>query len=225
MARKTFLTAFSRHWMKPLAFWLLALPGIWLAWQWALLLGGQAHDLGFNPIEATHRFLGDTAIRILLISLAVTPIRDLTRWGPIMMIRRRIGLAAFWYALLHILAYLGLDLFLAAGMSVSGALAGLWRDVAERIYITLGMSAFILLVPLALTSFNRMQRWLGGRRWQGLHRLVYLLAILAVLHHGYMVKGQQLGPWVHGAILALLLAYRLVGTIARKMSQAKASAS
>ena len=225
MARHPFLRTFSRHWLKPLAFWLLALPGLWLGWHWVLLLSGQAHGLGFNPIETTHRFLGDTAIRILLISLAVTPVRDLTRWGPVMMIRRRIGLAAFWYALLHILAYLGLDLFLASGMSVSGALAGLWRDVAERIYITLGMSAFILLIPLALTSFNRMQRWLGARRWQGLHRLVYPLAILAVLHHGYMVKGQQLGPWIHGGVLALLLAYRLAGTIARKRSQPRPRAS
>jgi len=225
MARSPVLKTFSRHLLKPLTFWLLAMPGLWLGWQWVMLLGGQVNDLGFNPIETTHRFLGDTAIRILLVSLVVTPVRDLTRWPPIMMIRRRIGLAAFWYALLHILAYLGLDLFLAAGMSMTGALASLWRDVAERIYITLGMSAFLLLIPLALTSFNRAQRWLGGRRWQGLHRLVYPLAILAVLHHGYMVKGQQLGPWIHGGILALLLIYRLVGMIARRRAQPRASAS
>ena len=225
MARNPVFRTFSRHVMKPLAFWLLALPALWLAGQWTLLLTGGDHDLGFNPIETTHRFLGDTAIRILLVSLAVTPVRDITRWGPVMMIRRRIGLAAFWYALLHILAYLGLDLFLAAGMSVSGAFAGLWRDVSERIYITLGMTAFVLLLPLAITSFNRMQRWLGSRRWQGLHRLVYPLAILAVFHHGFMVKGNQLGPWIHGGILALLLGYRLVGMIARKRSQPSASAS
>lgn len=224
MARHPALRTFSRNVMKPLAFWLLALPGLWLGWQWSLLLTGQAHDLGFNPIETTHRFLGDTAIRILLISLAVTPIRDLTRWGPVMMIRRRIGLAAFWYALLHILAYLVLDLFIEAG-TVTGALAALWRDVTDRIYITLGMSAFVLLIPLAITSFNRMQRWLGGQRWQGLHRLVYPLAILAVFHHGFMVKGNQLGPWVHGGILAVLLGYRLVGMIARKRPQPSARAS
>ena len=143
---------------------------------------------------------------------------------PIMMVRRRIGLAAFWYALLHILAYLGLDLCIEAG-TVTGALAGLWRDVTDRIYITLGMSAFVLLIPLAITSFNRMQRWLGARRWQGLHRIVYPLAILAVLHHGFMVKGFQLAPWIHGAILAALLAYRLVGIKARKTPHPSASKS
>ena len=154
MARNPLLRTVSRHFLKPLTFWLLALPGLWLGWQWAMLLNGQTHGLGFNPIETTHRFLGDTAIRVLLISLAVTPVRDLTKWGPIMMVRRRIGLAAFWYALLHILAYLGLDLCIEAG-TVTGALAGLWRDVTDRIYITLGMSAFVLLIPLAITSFNR----------------------------------------------------------------------
>ncbi|WP_297734464.1 sulfite oxidase heme-binding subunit YedZ [uncultured Maricaulis sp.] len=224
MARNPLLRTFSRHLLKPLTFWLLALPGIWLAWQWAMLLNGQPHGLGFNPIETTHRFLGDTAIRILLISLAVTPIRDLTKWGPIMMVRRRIGLAAFWYALLHILAYLGLDLFIEAG-TASGAMAALWRDVTDRIYITLGMSAFILLIPMAITSFNGMQRLLGSRRWQGLHRLVYPLAILAVLHHGFMVKGFQLAPWIHGGILAALLVYRLVGMKARKRPQPSASKS
>lgn len=224
MARNALLRTFSRHLLKPLAFWLLALPVLWLGWQWGMLLNGQAHGLGFNPIETTHRFLGDTAIRILLVSLAITPIRDLTRWGPIMMVRRRIGLAAFWYALLHVLAYLGLDLFIEAG-TASGALAALWRDVTDRIYITLGMSAFILLLPLAITSFNCCQRWLGARRWQGLHRLVYPLAILAVLHHGFMVKGFQLAPWIHGGILAALLAYRLVGMRARKRPHPSASAA
>ncbi len=224
MARNSFLRVFGQHWLKPLTFWLLALPGLWLIWQWSQLLTGMPHDLGFNPIETTHRFLGDTAIRILLITLAVTPFRDLTRWLPIVKVRRRIGLAAFWYALAHVLAYLGLDLFIAAGMSASGALAGLWEDVAERIYITLGMVAFLLLIPLAVTSFNAMIRMLGPKPWQQLHWLIYPLAIIAVLHHGFMAKGNQIMPWVHGGILALLLGYRLVRTL-RQRSQARASAS
>lgn len=213
MAKSASLRTFGKHWLKPLTFWALALPGLWLAWQWGLLLSGASNELGFNPIEKTHRFLGDTALRILLISLAITPFRDLTRWLPVMKIRRRVGLAAFWYACAHLAAYLGLDLYLAAGMSLSGMWAGLWEDVTKRIYITLGMTAFVLIIPLALTSFNSMVRRLGARLWQNLHYSVYPLAVIACLHYGFMVKGNQLGPWVHGGVLALLLAYRLVAGI------------
>ena len=212
-ATKAILRSFGRDWLKPLAFWLLALPGLWLAWQWALLLNGQANSLGFNPIETTHRFLGDTALRILLVSLAVTPFRDLTRWLPVMKIRRRIGLAAFWYSLLHIAAYMGLDLYIAAGMDIGGMFAGLWDDVVERIYITLGMIAFVIFIPLALTSFDTVIRRMGAIAWRRLHLTVYPLGVLAVFHYGFMVKGNQLGPWIHGGILALLLLYRLVTLI------------
>ncbi len=125
-----------------------------------------------------------------------------------MKVRRRIGLAAFWYAVAHLSAYLGLDLYLAAGMSLTGMWAGLWDDVVKRIYITLGMTAFVLIIPLALTSFNSMVRRLGTKLWQKLHYSVYPLGVIACLHYGFMVKGNQLGPWVHGGILALLLAYR-----------------
>jgi sulfoxide reductase heme-binding subunit YedZ len=219
MAKSAFLKAFGRDWLKPLTFWALAAPGLWLAWQWYLLLSGGDHALGFNPIETTHRFLGDTALRILLISLAITPLRDLTRWLPLMKIRRRVGLAAFWYALLHLAAYLGLDLYLAAGMSLTGMWVGLWNDVVKRIYITLGMTAIILLIPLALTSFNSMVRLLGAKVWQRLHYSVYPLAVIACFHYGFMVKGNQPGPWIHGGILALLLAYRLGAWIIRTRSQ------
>lgn len=224
MAKNPVLRSFGRHWLKPLAFWLLALPGLWLGWQWAMLLTGNPHALGFNPIETTHRFLGDTALRILLVTLAVTPFRDLTGWLPVMKIRRRIGLAAFWYAVLHLAAYLGLDLLIAAGLSVSGMLAGLWEDVAKRIYITLGVAALLGLIPLAATSFNASIRWLGTRRWQQLHWAIYPVAVLAVLHHGFMAKGNQPMPWIHGSILALLLGYRLVRT-ARSKSRPSPTAS
>ncbi|WP_300529848.1 protein-methionine-sulfoxide reductase heme-binding subunit MsrQ [Maricaulis sp.] len=206
---RSHLARFERQGLKPLAFWLLALPGLWLFAQWGLLLGGQDHSLGFNPIETTHRFLGDTALYVLMASLAVTPLRDLTRWKAVMKIRRRIGLAAFWYAVLHVIAYLGLDLYIAAGMSVSGMMAGLWDDVVERTYITLGMLAFIGLIPLALTSFNAMIRRLGALLWRRLHLAVYPISVLAVLHYGFLAKGNQLGPWIHGAALAALLGYRL----------------
>jgi sulfoxide reductase heme-binding subunit YedZ len=209
MAKRSVLKEFGKHWLKPLTFWALASPALWLAWQWYQLLGGGSHVLGFNPIETTHRFLGDTALRILLISLAVTPFRDMTRWLPIMKVRRRIGLATFWYAVLHVLAYLGLDLFLAANMSLTGMLAGLWQDVSQRIYITLGMIAFLTLLPLSLTSFNSMVRRLGVKAWQRLHYCVYPLGVVAIFHYGFMVKGNQPGPWIHGGILAVLLGWRV----------------
>lgn len=199
--RSAFLRSFARHWLKPVTLILLILPFVWIASQWVLLFAGMEHSLGFEPVAATHHFLGQTALRILLISLAVTPFRDITRWAPILQVRRRIGLAAFWYALLHLLAYFGADLFFS--------LPALWEDIVERTYITFGMAALILLVPLAVTSFNLMIRRLGPQRWSRLHMLVYPLAILAVTHHFFAEKGLQPGPLIHAGILALLLGWRL----------------
>lgn len=199
--RKAVLRGFARHWLKPLVLIALILPLIWITVQWILLLTGQPNDLGFEPVAATHHFLGQTAIRILLVSLAVTPFRDLTKWGPILKVRRRIGLAAFWYALLHLTAYFGADLFFS--------LPKLWEDIVERTYITFGMAALALLIPLAVTSFDSMIRRLGAVRWKRLHSLVYVIAILAVTHHFFAEKGLQPGPLIHAGILALLLGYRV----------------
>jgi len=199
--RSAFLRGFARHWLKPVTLVLLVLPLIWIVSQWVLLFAGMEHDLGFEPVAATHHFLGQTALRILLISLAVTPFRDLTRWAPILQVRRRIGLAAFWYAVLHLLAYFGADLLFS--------LSALWEDVVERTYITFGMVAFALLVPLAITSFNSMIRKLGAQRWSQLHMAVYLVAILAVTHHFFAEKGLQPGPLIHAGILTLLLGWRV----------------
>lgn len=199
--RSAVLRSFAKHWLKPVTLVLLVLPFLWIAAQWALLLTGRPNDLGFEPVAATHHFLGQTAIRILLISLAVTPFRDITRWAPIMQVRRRIGLAAFWYALLHLLAYFGADLFFS--------LPALWEDIVERTYITFGMAALLLLVPLAITSFNSMIRKLGAQRWQQLHMAVYVIAILAVTHHFFAEKGLQPGPLIHAGILASLLGWRV----------------
>lgn len=200
-AHSPFLRAFGKHWMKPLTLAALLAPGVWIFANWALMLAYQPHAMGFNPVEYTHRFLGDTAIRILLITLLVTPVREITGWAPIILIRRRIGLAAFFYAALHILAYLWLD--------KAWSLTALWEDVLIRKYITFGMAAFVLLIPLAVTSTNGMIRRLGRQLWQKIHYLIYPLAILAVLHHYFMVKGFQIEPLVHGAILAVLLAWRV----------------
>jgi sulfoxide reductase heme-binding subunit YedZ len=118
-----------------------------------------------------------------------------------MRVRRRIGLAAFFYALLHISVYLALDLELS--------LAALWEDVVERKFITFGMMAFALLVPLAITSHDVMIKKLGALRWRRLHWAVYPIGVLAVVHHYFAEKGDQPGPWVHGAILAALLGWRI----------------
>ncbi len=188
--------------LKAIFFLALSLPALWLGWQWVLLLGAHPHNLGVNPVEMTNRFLGDTALRVLLITLAITPLRDLTGYAPLSRLRRMAGLFAFFYVCLHLTSYLGLDLFFS--------LAKLWKDIVKRTYITLGMSAFALLVPLALTSTRGALQRLGPRRWARLHSLIYPAAILAVVHHVFMAKGFQIMPLVHGAILFFLLGWRLV---------------
>lgn len=210
------LRAFGRHWMKPLTLVALILPFAYLAWQWTLLLTEQENAMGFEPIAWTHHYLGDTALRILLVSLAISPLRDMTGWAPIALIRRRIGLAAFFYAMLHLLAYVWLDL--------DWSMAALWKDVVKRIYITFGMAAIIGLIPLAITSNNAMIRMMGRKAWERLHWLVFPIAIAAVLHYLFMVKGLQSGPLIHGAILAFLLGWRLVRWTMGKLKPAAAAA-
>jgi len=197
--------------LKLAFFMALSLPALWLGWQWAVLLGGHPSDLGVNPVETTNRFLGDTALRVLLITLAITPLRDLTGYAPLTRLRRMAGLFAFFYVCLHLTSYLGLDLFFS--------LAKLWKDIVKRTYITLGMSAFALLIPLALTSTHGALRRLGPRRWALLHTLVYPAAILAVVHHIFMAKGFQIMPLVHGAILLLLLGWRVVKWQRKSLAQ------
>ena len=200
------LKSISLTHLKCLFFIALGLPFTWLVWQWGLLITGHPNDLGINPVEATNRFLGDTALRVLLITLAITPLRDLTGYAPLTRLRRMAGLYAFFYAALHLNSYFGLDLFFS--------FAKLWQDVIKRTYITLGMTAFTLLIPLALTSNNASLRRLGPKRWKRLHWLIYPIAILAVVHHVFMAKGFQIMPLVHGAILFVLLAWR-VGKVYR----------
>lgn len=188
-------------WLKPLAHGLLALPLAWLLAHWGLILAGETRALGANPVEATIRFLGDSALRVLLLALAVRPVARLFNQSWLMRIRRLTGLWAFAYVCLHLTSYIGMDL--------AFSWHALWQDVLKRRYITLGMTAFVLLVPLAATSANAMIKWLGPKRWQRLHRLVYAAAVLAVLHHWFMVKGVQAAPILHGMVLAVLLGSRL----------------
>lgn len=186
--------------LKPVVFALALVP---LAELVLRLFGlGLWGSLGANPVEDVVRFTGDWAIRMLLVALAVTPLRRLTGLPWIMTLRRMLGLFAFFYALLHLLAYVGMD--------QGFAWARIWADILKRNYITVGMAAFVILTLLAATSPKRMVRALGGRRWQALHRLVYAGAVLAVLHYIMMAKADLRLPLVHAAILTALLALRLV---------------
>lgn len=182
--------------LKPAIFFLSLTPLAWLVWQ---VLYGY---LGVNPIETVNRFLGDWALRFLLIALAVTPVRKITGWAQLARLRRMLGLFAFFYVCLHLSSYIGLDLFFDW--------QGLWKDVVKRRYITFGMAAFVLLLPLAATSTDAMVRRLGGRRWRLLHKSVFLIAVLAVVHFWMMVKADIREPMLYAAILAVLLGYRAI---------------
>tara|TARA_R110000772_G_scaffold73216_4_gene159735 strand:- start:31605 stop:32240 length:636 start_codon:yes stop_codon:yes gene_type:complete len=180
--------------IKPLVHMAALAPVAWLMW---LGLGGQ---FGPNPAEFINRYTGDWAIRLLLIALAVTPVRGITGLVVVMRFRRMLGLYAFFYALLHVSSYVALDQYFAW--------AAIWQDILKRNYITVGMLGLVILTALAVTSPKAMVKKLGGRNWQRLHKLVYLAAIAAPVHFFMMRKGFQIEPLVYGGIAGLLLAYR-----------------
>ncbi|MFO1351142.1 MAG: protein-methionine-sulfoxide reductase heme-binding subunit MsrQ [Gammaproteobacteria bacterium] len=164
------------------------------------LIGWAVNDgLGANPVETITRYTGDWTLRFLLITLAVTPLRQLTGWNWLQRFRRMLGLFAFFYVCLHFTTFLVFDHFFD--------LQGIMEDIVKRPYITVGFTAFVLLIPLAVTSTNAMMKRLG-RRWQKLHRLVYGIAVLGVLHYLWLVKADISEPLIYGTMLALLLAYR-----------------
>jgi methionine sulfoxide reductase heme-binding subunit len=167
-----------------------------------LRLGWKAFsgNLGANPIEVITHSTGDWTLIFLLITLAVTPLRKLTGQLWLIRFRRMFGLFAFFYSSLHFLTYIWLDKF----FNVQEMLA----DVAKRRFITVGFSAFVLLIPLAITSTAGWIRRLGGRRWNLLHRLIYLSAIAGVVHYYWLVKADVRKPLEYAAVLALLLGWR-----------------
>jgi sulfoxide reductase heme-binding subunit YedZ len=165
------------------------------------LFGLAGLTLGANPIEELIHQLGKWGLKLLLITLAVTPLRRLTGWSWLVRFRRMLGLFAFLYVLLHFLAYAGLD--------QRFDLAAIVEDIAERPYITIGVTALLLLVPLAATSTNGMMRRLG-KRWKKLHRLIYVIGILGVWHFYWQVKLDTLEALIYAGILIALLAFRLL---------------
>lgn len=181
---------------KPLLFVACLLPATRLL---AGALGIAGFSLGTDPVHEILHTCGKWTLNLLLITLCVTPLRQLTGLNPLVRVRRMLGLFAFAYACLHFLSYLLLDQGLDWG--------AILEDIVKRPYITLGFTGLLLLVPLALTSTNRMMRRLG-RRWQKLHRLVYVIAVLGVWHFYWQVKADVREPLVYAGILTVLLGYR-----------------
>lgn len=181
---------------KPAAFLLGLLPALWLVY------GAAFDQLGANPAEALVRSTGDWTLRMLCAVLAVTPLRVSAGLPGLARFRRMVGLFVYFYATLHLLAYSWFDMGLDAG--------DIARDIAKRPFILVGFTAVLLLTPLALTSSNWMIRWLGARRWQALHRSVYVVAALAVLHFFWMRAGKNnfTEVAVYAAVLATLLGWR-----------------
>ena len=168
-------------------------------------------NLTANPISFITNWLGDWTLRILLTSLAMTPLRILFRWSWPVALRRLLGLFAFFYAALHFSVWLVLDHFFA--WSRMGA------DIVKRPYITVGMTALVLMIPLAATSTAGAIRRLGGSRWQWLHRLVYVIGVCAVLHYLWLAKKANPDPYYYAAALALLLAIRAGDWVRRRVAR------
>lgn len=183
------------RWLKPLVFLGLLTPAV------VITVRALADDLGANPIEEITHQTGTTALRCLVATLAVTPLRRLTGWNRLIAYRRMVGLFAFFYATLHFLTYLVLDQFFD-WPSIVG-------DLTKRPYVIAGATALALMVPLAVTSTAGWIRRLGGRNWRRLHRLVYVSAVAAVVHYWWLVKADVTEPLRYAVVVAILLALRV----------------
>jgi len=189
-----------QRWLKPVVFLACLAPLGRLIWR------GLHADLGANPIEAITHGTGDWTLTFLLVTLSVTPLRKLTRQYWLIGYRRMFGLFAFFYGTLHLTTYVWLDKFFDVHEMIV--------DITKRKFITAGMTAFALMIPLALTSTKWSIRKLGGKRWQVLHRLIYGSAIAGVIHYIWLVKADLKKPLEYGAVLGALLLYRVVAWLA-----------
>ncbi len=200
----------ANKWSKRAVFLLCLVPFGVLVWK--ALTG----NLGPNPVETLQHTTGDWTLRFLVITLCITPFRKLLKVPDLIRFRRLLGLFAFFYACLHFLVYLGPD--------QNFSLAAMGKDVYKRPFITVGFTAFVLLIPLALTSTAGWIRRLGGRRWQMLHRLIYISAACGVIHYYWLVKSAVLRPLAYGAIVAVLLLWRLGDWLIRRGRSISAAA-
>ena len=183
------------RYLKSAVFLACLAPLAWLVWR------AFHSELGANPIETITHSTGDCTLTFLLITLSVTPLRKLTRQYWLINLRRMLGLFAFFYGFLHLMTYVWLDKFFDVHEML--------HDIAKRRFITMGMTAFALMIPLALTSTKWSIRKLGGKRWQMLHRLIYFSALAGVIHYLWLVKADKKKPLEYAAVLGVLLLYRL----------------
>ena len=193
------------RWIKFAVFAACLTPLGMLAWE------AYTQNLGANPIEKITHSTGDWTLRFLLITLSITPARKLLGVSNLIKFRRMLGLYAFFYGSLHFLTYVWLDKFFNLHEMIA--------DIEKRKFITIGLTAFTLLIPLAITSTTGWIRRLGGKRWQMLHRLIYISAICGVIHYLWLVKADIRKPLEYGAILAVLLSYRVVVWILPKFNK------
>jgi len=196
---------------KPVLFIAALLPFAWL------LYGAITNNLGANPAEYLIRATGDWTLRFLCITLAVTPLRVITGTSALARFRRMLGLFVYFYVVLHLLSYSWFDM--------SFDVAEIAKDIAKRPFILVGFTGFLLLTPLAATSFNRAVKALGARRWQALHKLVYVIAGLGILHFFWMRSGKNdfAEVAVYAAILSMLLGWRLFQYAVKKRAARVAS--
>jgi sulfoxide reductase heme-binding subunit YedZ len=201
----------TSKWTKAVVFLLCLVP-------FFELLDRALHNrLGANPVEFLQHATGDWILRFLIFTLAITPLRKLLNQPDLIRFRRMLGLFAFFYACLHFLTYIGPD--------QSFDFSAMLKDVAKRRYIAVGFTAFVLLIPLAITSTTGWIRRLGGKRWQMLHRAIYVSAVLGVIHYYWLVKSDVRKPLFYGALVAILLLWRLGSWISKRRSQAPVRAA
>lgn len=198
---------------KPILFLICLLPFAWLAWNVVQAQMGNANVLGANPAEHLIRATGDWTLRFICIVLAVTPLRVISSTPTLARFRRMLGLFAYFYVVLHLLSYSWFDMGFDA--------ADIAKDIAKRPFILVGFSAFLLLTPLAATSFNAAIKAMGAKRWQALHKLVYLIAGLGLLHFFWMraAKNNFAEVFVYAAIIVVLLGWRVMQYLRKKRLQ------
>jgi sulfoxide reductase heme-binding subunit YedZ len=201
----------TSKWTKVVVFSASLVPLALLVWR------GWNNDLSADPIAyITHR-TGDWTLRFLVITLAITPLRKILHLPQLIRFRRMMGLFAFFYVCLHFTTWIWLD--------KSFVWSEMWKDVLKRRFITVGFTGFVLLIPLAVTSTAGWIRRMGGKRWQMLHRLVYASAVLGVIHYYWLVKSDVRKPLLYGALVGILLAWRLGSWLIGRRGKGKVTAA
>lgn len=200
----------TNKWAKAVLFVVCLIPFLLLCWR------AVQGNLGPNPVETLQHGTGDWTLRFLIFTLAITPLRKLLRLPDLIRFRRMLGLFAFFYVCLHFLTYIGPD--------QSFSLTAMWHDVFKRPFITVGFLGFVLLIPLALTSTAGWIRRLGGRRWQMLHRAIYISAIAGVIHYYWLVKSDVRKPLEYGFFVGVLLVWRIGDWVLKKRAPVRTAA-